>query len=130
LAAKAGGAITRTRHPRWKDAAAKEGLPQRALLSLATGAGKTFIAVNLLKRMADAGQMKRALFVCDRDELRNQATTTFRMFLARMPPRCLLAIRPGTSCAHRHHQTLNVGTADADANFTAISGGLFQPHLY
>ena len=48
------------------------GEPGRALLSLATGAGKTFIAVNLLKRIADAGQLRRALFVCDRDELRNQ----------------------------------------------------------
>ena len=49
------------------------GKPQRALLSLATGSGKTFIAVNLLKRAADAGELKRALFVCDRDELRSQA---------------------------------------------------------
>lgn len=45
---------------------------KRALLALATGAGKTFIAVNLLKKIADAGQLKRALFVCDRDELRAQ----------------------------------------------------------
>ena len=47
--------------------------PPRALLSLATGAGKTFIAANLLRRIADAGQLKRALFLCDRDELRTQA---------------------------------------------------------
>src|SRR5208337_2832368 len=32
---------------------------KRALLSLATGAGKTFIAVNLLKRISDAGQLTR-----------------------------------------------------------------------
>lgn len=49
------------------------GQPKRALLSLATGSGKTFIAVNLLRRIADAGQLRRALFVCDRDELRTQA---------------------------------------------------------
>lgn len=54
------------------------GKPQRALLSLATGSGKTFIAVNLLKRAADAGQLKRALFVCDRDELRSQALRAFQ----------------------------------------------------
>lgn len=52
--------------------------PQRALLTLATGAGKTFIAVNLLKRIADAGQVKRALFVCDRDELRSQGLGAFQ----------------------------------------------------
>ena len=46
---------------------------KKALLSLATGAGKTFIAVNLLRRISDAGQLRRALFVCDRDELRSQA---------------------------------------------------------
>ncbi len=51
---------------------------KRALLSLATGAGKTFIAVNLLRRIDDAGQMKRALFVCDRDELRTQAGVAFQ----------------------------------------------------
>jgi type I restriction enzyme R subunit len=51
---------------------AVEGRPPRALLSLATGTGKTFIAVQLLKRIADAGQLKRALFLCDRDELRTQ----------------------------------------------------------
>lgn len=50
----------------------RTGEPKRALLSLATGAGKTFIAVHLLKKIADAGQLKRALFVCDRDELRSQ----------------------------------------------------------
>jgi type I restriction enzyme R subunit len=50
---------------------------KRALLSLATGAGKTFIAVNLLRRIADAGQLKKALFICDRDELRIQALTAF-----------------------------------------------------
>jgi Type I site-specific restriction-modification system, R (restriction) subunit and related helicases len=49
----------------------------RALLSLATGAGKTFIAVNLLKRLDNAGQLKKALFLCDRDELRTQAKTAF-----------------------------------------------------
>ena len=56
----------------------KTGEPKRALLSLATGAGKTFIAVNLLKRIADAGQLRRALFICDRDELRSQAGGAFQ----------------------------------------------------
>src|ERR671933_1948022 len=49
---------------------------KRALLSLATGAGKTFIAVHLLRRIADAGQLRRALFICDRDELRSQAASS------------------------------------------------------
>jgi type I restriction enzyme R subunit len=51
---------------------------QRALLSLATGTGKTRIASFLLWRIAKAGQLRRALFVCDRDELREQAEQQFR----------------------------------------------------
>ena len=54
------------------------GEPGRVLLTLATGAGKTFIAVNLMKRLADAGQMTKALFLCDRDELRVQAGGAFQ----------------------------------------------------
>src|SRR6185369_9499917 len=49
----------------------------RALLSLATGAGKTSIAVGVLQRLSDGGQLKRALFLVDRDELREQALTRF-----------------------------------------------------
>ncbi len=45
----------------------------RALLSLATGTGKTRIAVTILKALSDSGQLRRALFVCDRKELRQQA---------------------------------------------------------
>ena len=58
----------------------KNGEAGRALLSLATGTGKTFIAVNLLKRVADAGQLRRALFICDRDELRSQAMTALQNY--------------------------------------------------
>lgn len=52
-------------------------MPPRALLSLATGAGKTSIAVSLLQRLSDSGQLRRALFLCDRDELRKRAHEDF-----------------------------------------------------
>ena len=45
---------------------------RRILLSLATGTGKTVIAAQLLHKLALAGQLRRALFVCDREELRIQ----------------------------------------------------------
>ena len=45
---------------------------KKVLLSLATGTGKTIIAVQLLHKLAQAGKLRRALFVCDRDELRTQ----------------------------------------------------------
>lgn len=90
----------------------------RALLSLATGAGKTFIAVNLLKRIADAGQLRRALFICDRDELRAQGLAAFQNVFGadaagviggnpQKNARILIAT----------YQTLDVDTEEADANF-------------
>ncbi len=49
------------------------------LLSLATGSGKTVIAANLLWGLHEAGRLpKPALFLCDRDELREQACTKLR----------------------------------------------------
>jgi type I restriction enzyme R subunit len=95
-----------------------EGKPRRALLSLATGAGKTFIAVNLLKRIADAGQLKRALFVCDRDELRSQGAGAFQNIFG--------ADAASVSSGHPQknarvlvatYQTLDVDSEEADANF-------------
>ena len=51
----------------------------RVLLALATGSGKTIIATNLLWRLAQAGQLpKPVLFLCDRDELREQAYTKLK----------------------------------------------------
>lgn len=45
---------------------------RKLLLSLATGTGKTIIAAQLLWKEAQANRLTRALFVCDRDELRTQ----------------------------------------------------------
>ena len=52
--------------------------PPRVLLSLATGAGKTRIAAVFLRRLFDAGVMGRALFVCDRTELRDNGLGDFQ----------------------------------------------------
>ncbi len=51
---------------------------KRALLSLATGTGKTRIAVGILKALTDSGQPMKALFVCDRKQLRTQALGALR----------------------------------------------------
>jgi type I restriction enzyme R subunit len=48
---------------------------KRTMICLATGTGKTFIAKELLWKLAKAGQIRRALFLVDRDELRTQAIT-------------------------------------------------------
>jgi len=57
----------------------QKGEPARVLLPLATGSGKTVIATNLLWRLHEAEQLpKPVLFLCDRDELREQAYTKLK----------------------------------------------------
>lgn len=100
------------------------GQTKRALLSLATGSGKTFIAVNLLKRIADAGQLKRALFVCDRDELRTQGLRAFQNVFGSDAAE-VFKKPDGTNNAKNArihvatYQTLGVDTENGDANFLA-----------
>jgi type I restriction enzyme R subunit len=98
------------------------GEPDRALLALATGSGKTFIAVHLLKHIADAGQLKRALFVCDRDELRAQAVGALQnTFGADAAEVRRDADGRNTARNARIHvatyQTLDVDTEEGTANF-------------
>lgn len=100
----------------------KSGEPTRALLALATGSGKTFIAVNILKRIADAGQLRRALFICDRDELRLQGTGAFQnLFGADAAPVFQKPDGANNARNARVHiatyQTLDVDTEEATANF-------------
>ena len=91
---------------------------KRALLALATGSGKTFIAVNLLKRIADAGQLRRALFVCDRDELRAQGLAAFQnVFGADAASVTGDNPQKNARILVATYQTLDVDTDDADANF-------------
>ncbi len=58
--------------------AAQNHKPARALLPIATGGGKTRMAAGLLRRIADAGLMGKALFVCDRTELRDNGLGDFQ----------------------------------------------------
>ena len=100
----------------------KQGEAKRILLSLATGTGKTFIAVNLLKRIADAGQLKRALFLCDRNELRAQANAAFNNVFgsdAAVAERTADGANAAKN-ARVHiatYQTLGVDTEEGDASF-------------
>ncbi|VGO18133.1 DEAD/DEAH box helicase family protein [Pontiella sulfatireligans] len=99
----------------------REGKPSRALLSLATGAGKTFIAVNLLKRIADAGLLKRALFLCDRDELRTQGLKAFQNVFGSDAAEVFRKNGENNAQNARVHvatyQTLGVDKDDGDASF-------------
>ena len=91
---------------------------KRALLALATGSGKTFIAVHLLKRIADAGQLRRALFICDRDELRSQGLGAFQnVFGADAAPVSGGNPQKNARILIATYQTLNVDSEEADASF-------------
>ncbi len=100
----------------------RTGQPKRALLSLATGAGKTFIAVHLLKRTAEAGLLKRALFLCDRDELRIQGLGAFQAVFGTDVAE-VFRKSDGTNNARNArihvatYQTLDIDNEDATANF-------------
>ncbi len=50
---------------------------RRALITQATGTGKTRVAIALTKNFLAAGWGKRVLFLCDRKELRKQAYNAF-----------------------------------------------------
>ncbi|MBM3236416.1 restriction endonuclease subunit R [Candidatus Poribacteria bacterium] len=99
------GRVQRTKH-------------KRALLALATGTGKTIIAVQLLHKLAQAGQLKRALFVCDRDELRTQGMTKLHavfgdnaQMVATQNPQRNARILVAT------YQTLNITEEDDEPRF-------------
>ena len=109
----------------------RTGEPKRVLLTLATGAGKTRIAVYLLRRIADAGLLKRALFVCDRDELRSQALGALQNVFGseaaevyRKPDGSNNAKNARIHVAT--YQTLDIDTEEGTANFLTT----FYPENY
>ncbi|MEP7378783.1 MAG: DEAD/DEAH box helicase family protein [Chloroflexota bacterium] len=91
---------------------------KRALLSLATGSGKTFIAVNLLRKIADAGLLRRALFLCDRDELRAQGLGAFQNYFG-SDAAAANGSNPQKNArvVIATYQTLDLDTEDAEASY-------------
>lgn len=90
----------------------------RLLLYLATGAGKTFIAVHILKKIADAGQLRRALFLCDRDELRTQGLGAFQNVFGSDAAEVSTANpQKNARILIATYQTLNVAGETEDAKF-------------
>jgi len=58
---------------------------RKALIALATGTGKTRIAVSLCDVLIRCNAVKRILFLCDRRELRKQAKNVFQEYLPGLP---------------------------------------------
>ena len=53
----------------------------RALVQMATGSGKTFMAVSLIYRLIKFGNARRVLFLVDRNNLGRQTLTEFQQYL-------------------------------------------------
>ncbi|MBK9974269.1 MAG: DEAD/DEAH box helicase family protein [Planctomycetes bacterium] len=73
---------------------------RKALIVMATGTGKTRVAIALTKLLIDAGWVKRVLFLCDRKELRKQARDAFAEHLPSEPA---VVVNAGT-CNERKHR--------------------------
>ena len=95
------------------------------------GFGKTFIAVHLLKRIADAGILRRALFVCDWDALHSQGLGAFQNVFGAEAAE-VYKNADGSNHAHNArihiatYQTFTVASDDATTNFLTT----FYPEHY
>lgn len=104
------------------------GEPARVLLALATGAGKTIIAANLLWRLHEAGRLpKPALFLCDRDELRTHAYGKLRAVFGDNAR--IVETERGRNAAENArihiatYQTLGLDNEDGDPSFLSTFYG-------
>jgi type I restriction enzyme R subunit len=111
------------------------GQPPRVLLTLATGAGKTIIATNLLWRLSQAGQLpKPALFLCDRDELRGQAYS--KLFAAFGDNARIVKTEKGVNAAANArihivtYQTLGLDEEEDDTQFASFLSTHYGPDAF
>lgn len=73
---------------------------RKSLVVLATGTGKTRVAVSLCEVLSRARWARRILFLCDRRELRKQADDVFKEFLPG-EPRVLVTAQTAGDTSHR-----------------------------
>lgn len=91
---------------------------KRILLSLATGTGKTIIVIQLLHKLAQAGQLRRALFVCDRDELRTQGWAKMHAVFGDNAKIVTTSdLQKNARILIASYQTLNITDADDEPRF-------------
>jgi type I restriction enzyme R subunit len=102
----------------------------RVLLSLATGTGKTLIAAHLLHRIADAGQLRRALFICDRDELRTQGVDALqKVFGGEVAPISARDLGKNARIAVATYQTLGLTDEESDAEVSLLVDNFEPDHF-
>lgn len=101
-----------------------EGGRRRALVVLATGTGKTRVAISLCDRLLRAGWARRVLFLCDRKELRKQALNAFKHHL---PDEPRVIVDGALEEADRTKNRIFVGTYPAMMKcYAAFDAGFFD----
>lgn len=95
---------------------------RKALLVMATGTGKTRIAIALVDMLQRAGWVKRALFLADRRSLVNQAVGAFKAFLPESSPVNLVTEKDKTGRVYVSTYQTMMGlineTKDGEARFS------------
>lgn len=89
---------------------------RKALIVLATGTGKTRVAMAICELLFRAGWVQRVLFLCDRRELRKQARDAFAEFLPH-EPRIYVSARTRGDKNQRIYLSTYPGMTEAYANF-------------
>ena len=77
----------------------------RALIQMATGSGKTFMAVSACHRLIKHANAKRILFLVDRNNLGRQTLNEFQQFRDPASPLHLRRRVPGSAPAGQRHRT-------------------------
>ena len=95
---------------------------RKALIVLATGTGKTRVAMALCEMLFRAGWAQRVLFLCDRRELRKQASDAFAEFLPH-EPRLYVSKRTRSNQNKRIYLSTYPGMMEA---FTHFDTGFFD----
>ena len=94
---------------------------RKALLVMATGSGKTRVAIALVDLLQRAGRVKRALFLADRISLVNQAVGAFKAYLPESSPVNLVTEKDQAGrvyvCTYPTMMGLINETAGAEARF-------------
>ncbi len=95
---------------------------RKALIVLATGTGKTRVAISLCDALSKANWARRILFLCDRRELRKQAHNAFKEYLPGAPRTYVTA-----ATANDLDQRVYLGTYPAMMKcFTNFDAGFFD----
>jgi len=74
----------------------------RALIQMATGAGKTYTACSFTYRLIKHAGARRVLFLVDRSNLGRQAMTEFQQFVASTTGQNLRSFKPASSRQSTH----------------------------